>query len=319
LKYFYKRISFFIRLIITFGIIFALFKFIPYKKIVEVYKESHKLYLFFSFFIFFCCHLIAVGRWKFLLSSLGIKASLREVFYSSSGGLFFNLFFPSFIAGDVFKGFSISYLHSDVKKVVSSILMGRFSGVITLASVALISFVLGRDVLIEEQVVIPLFILCAIAVFSSLVIFNKSFFSRLIRIFKESSLLRKKLGAFHDQLYFFKNNPNIFVKSLFFSFPIWILTSISFFIASKAFNVQINIVYFLILVPIILAIASVPVAIAGIGTREASAVYFFSLIGIDKSIALSISLINLIFIIFMGIIGGIIYISVYHRWLQSRS
>lgn len=314
-----KKTFFFIRLIVAFGILFALFKFIPYEKIIEVYKDSHKVYLFFSFLIFFCCHLIAVGRWKFLLSALGAKASLREVFYSSFSGLFFNLFFPSFVAGDVFKGFSISYRQNDVKKVASSILMGRFSGVATLALVALLSFVLGRNILREKQIVIPLFILCAIAAFSSLLIFSKSFFLRLIRIFKESSLLKKKLSIFHDQLYFFKNNPNVFIKSLFFSFPIWILSSISFFIASKAFNVDVSIVYFFILVPIILAISIVPITIAGVGTREASAVYFFSLIGIDKSIALGISLLNLVFIIFMGIAGGILYVSVYHRLLQSRS
>ena len=68
-----------------------------------------------------------------------------------------------------------------------------------------------------------------------------------------------------------------------------------------------------------MAVASVPVTIAGAGTREASAVYLFSLVGIDKNIGLGISLLNLIFLIGAGILGGLIYVSIYYRWLQPNS
>lgn len=140
-----------------------------------------------------------------------------------------------------------------------------------------------------------------------------------MKVFKKDSLLKKKLVAFHDELYFFKENPKIFIKSLFFSFPIQFLTATGFFIISKAFGVKIGIIYFLTLVPIIMAITLIPITIAGVGTREASAVYFLSLIGVGKSIGLGISLVHLVFMIFTSVIGGIIYVSIYHRRLQSYS
>jgi len=313
-----KKTFFLFRLLVTLAILFALFKFIPYKEIVEVYRGSRKIYLLFGFLTLLCGLLIGMNRWRFLLSSLGIKVSLREASYAFFCGLFFNLFFPSFIAGDVFRGFSLSYRYGDLKKVASTILMDRFSGAVALILIALLSFTLAGDILREKWVVVSLIIMCVIMIFSFFVIFSKSFFLFLIRIFKKNSLLSNKLISFHDQLHFFKSNPKIFIKSLLFSFPIQVLTSLSFFVVSKAFNLEVGVVYFLVLVPIVMVIAFIPITIAGAGTREASAVYFFSLLGIDKSIGLGISLANLIFIVAVSILGGVFYVTAYHRWFQPR-
>ena len=87
---------------------------------------------------------------------------------------------------------------------------------------------------------------------------------------------------------------------------------------AKAFYVEANLIHFFILVPIIMVIALIPITIAGAGTRDASAVYFFSLIGIGKSIGLGVSLLNLLSMVIASIAGGILYITVYHRYFQSR-
>lgn len=308
----------FLRIFITIAIFFALFKFVPYSAIIEIYRDSHKIYLLIGFLVFIASHFIGVYRWRFLLSSLGLVVSFREAFYAFFCGLFFNLFFPSLIAGDVFRGFSISCRHGQTGKVASSVLMDRFSGAVAMALVALISLLIGINILGEGQIIAAVLMLCAIIGFIFLIIFNKAVFLFTIRVLRQTSRLRERLVKFHDQLYFFKSNPHIFIKSLIFSASIQILSPIAFFIISKAFMVEVNIVYFLILVPIIAAISLIPVTIAGAGTREASAVYFFSLIGVQKGIGLGMSLVNLIFLIFSGIIGGIIYVAVYHRWLQPR-
>ena len=312
-----EKIFFFFRIFVTAAILLALFKFIPYKKLIDVYRDSEKVYLFLGIAVFFLCQIIAIFRWRFLLSSLGIHISYKEALCSSLCGLFLNLFFPSSVAGDVFRSFSISCRHGNAGKIASSVLMDRFSGGIALTLISLLAFIAGRNMILGEGIAAALFALCVIAGFTALVIFSKSFFLFLVKVFKRKSL-KEKLVSFHDKLYFFKNNPGIFIKSLFFSFFIQVLTVLGFFIISRAFDVKISLVYFLIVVPIVTAIALIPITIAGAGTREASLVYFLSLVGVEKSVSLGISLVNLIFMVFIGIIGGIFYVSVYHRWLQSH-
>jgi uncharacterized protein (TIRG00374 family) len=254
-----------------------------------------------------------------LLFSLGIKASKRDVFYSSFSGLFFNIIFPSFIAGDIFRGFSISNRHGEAKKVASSVLMDRFSGFFGLMLVALISFFYGRNLFPQKSILYPLLILSALISFMFFLIFSKTFFSFFVSIFKKNSSFRNKIVSFHDQVYFFRKNPKVFVKSLLFSIPIQILNVISFFVASKAFNLHVGIIYFLILIPVITTIALIPITIGGLGLREGSVVVFFSLIGVDSNKAAALSFLNFIFSAVISLAGGILYVTLYRRRFQSRA
>lgn len=298
--------------------LFVLFKLVPYHQLIETYKHSKKIYILFGFIIFFITFIISIIRWKFLLSSLGIKATLRDAFYSSFSGLFFNLIFPSFVAGDIFRGFTISNRHGEANKVASSVLMDRFSGSVALALVAFFSFIAGRRLLTQKEVLYSLIMLCVLIGFISLLIFSRTFFSFFAKILKDGSSFKKKVFNFHDQLYFFRKNPGVFFKSMLFSLPIQILSPFSFFVISKAFGLHIGFIYFMILVPLVMMIALIPITIAGAGLREGAVVYFFSLIGVAKSVSLGISLLNLAFTVFIGLLGGIFYVTVYHRWFQSR-
>ncbi len=311
-----SKLLLFFRIVLTLAIFFAIFKYVPYNKLIEVYQDSNKLYLALGIFIFFLSQVLGIFRWRYLLWALGVDISIKEAFLSYYSGLFFNLFFPSIVAGDVFRGVSISYRHGQSTKAASSVLMDRFSGLTAITLIAAVSFIFSPQELKTKEVGVSLTILVFIALFAFLVIFSRRFFLLTIKVFKEGNILKNKIISFHDKLYFFKQNPKLFIKSLFFSFPIQILIPLGFYAASFAFGVELGVLNFLILVPIVVAISVIPITIAGAGTREASAVFFFALIGIDKSIGLGVSLLNLIFLVVTGILGGIIYVSLYHRWLQ---
>ncbi|UCC95738.1 MAG: flippase-like domain-containing protein [Candidatus Omnitrophota bacterium] len=314
-----RKVFFIFRILVSFALLFALFKFVPYRQLKEIYRDSHKIYILLGFVIFFFLHIIGVGRWRCILLSLGIKVRWREALYAFFSGLFFNLFFLSFVAGDTFRGFGLSHRYGNLKGIASSVLMDRLSGAVALNCVALISFLIGRHLLPQREVLFALILLSLIIGGAALIIFSKTFFSCMLVIFKKESFFKKQLMTFHDQLYFFRQHPKAFMRTLAYSFPIQLLTPLSFFVVSKAFGLQLPILYFFIVVPIVCAIALIPITIAGAGTREAATVYFFSLVGVAKSIGLGISLLNLVFIIILGILGGVLYVSVYHRWLQPHS
>lgn len=319
-----QRITLILRLLVSITLIIAIFKFIPYQQLIKLYNSANKLYIFLAFAIFFFDLVLGAERWKFLLLSLGIKISSREVFYASFSALFFNLFFPSFVAGDVFRGISVSLRYGSKAKIASSVLMDRFSGVVGLSIVAFFSFItggflVGKNLIRNQVIVLSIFVLFLAIILVVLLIVYKPIFSSVTLLFKNRPNLREKIVTFHDELAFFVKNPKVFAKSLLFSIPIQIINCLSFFAVAKAFGSTVEVIYFLIIVPIICAIATIPISIAGIGTREFSSMYFFSLIGMQRSIALSISLLNLAFIALTGILGGLFYVSLYHRWLQSSA
>ncbi|MBU1121541.1 MAG: lysylphosphatidylglycerol synthase transmembrane domain-containing protein [Candidatus Omnitrophota bacterium] len=314
-----KKFSSIFRIFISIAILFFLIKLITDKSIIEIYSNAKKIYIFWGFCILSLTFIFLLIRWRFLLSSLGIKLPFKEVFLAFFSGLFFNLFCPSVIAGDIFRGFSISRRHGHPHKVASSILMDRFCGAFALIIIACFSFGIGRHLLPQGQVLFSILFLSFILGAASLIIFSKRFFLLLMKVFKQKNKLRRKLIDFHDQLYFFRKDPKVFLKALAISLPMQMLLPFSFFVMSKAFSLDVSIIYFFVLVPIITVIAFIPITVMGIGVRESGAVYFFSLIGIEKSIGFGLSFLSSAFLILGSIIGGILYVSVYHRWLQSCS
>ncbi len=314
-----KKIFFFLRILITFAIFFILFRFIPYQKLIGLYSNSRKLYLVSSFFIFWLSLFLGIVRWKFLLSAVGVGVSFREALYSCFSGLFLNLFFPSFVAGDLFRGYGVSRRHSRPKKIASTVLMDRFSGGLALVLVALVSFLFLDSSAEKNQILLPLLILAITVFFLFFVIFSRSFFNFLLKILKKKPLIYDRLMAFHEYLYFFKKKPVVFSKALFLSLSIQALIPIGFFAASLAFGVTLGPVIFLVVTPIVTAAAFIPITVAGAGTREGLLVYFLSIYGIPESVGLGISLVNLFYLISASLLGGVFYVTVYHRWLQPGS
>lgn len=315
-----KKVVLILKIIISIGLLFVITRLVPYGKLVDIYANSKKIYIYLGFLAFFLCLILGGFRWWFLLLALNIKVSLKEAMLAFFSSYSFNLIFPSFVAGDIFRGFTVSSRYGELKKVASSVLMDRFSGSAGLALIVIFSLIIGKEYIFSHQEVLySLAVYCFITAIVSLYIFSKTIFMFSLRVLKKGSPLKEKMISFHDQLYFFRNNLGAFMLSLLFSISSQILTILSFFITSKAFALNVEFIYFLILVPIIAVAAIIPITIAGAGTRETAAIYFFSLAGIEKSIGLGISLLNLAFYIVVGVLGGLVYVSIYHRRLQPSS
>ncbi len=313
-----KKISIFLRIAVKGSLLFFLIKKVPYKDLFVVYKTAHKGLLLGGFLTFLLGYMLGVMRWKFFLRVLGLDISYPKLILSFVSSLSFNLFCPSIVAGDIFRTTSIGLAHSQLKKVASSVLIDRFSGSFALVTVATVSYIFGRHLVPAKSVALAIMILISVIGGSGLIIFNRRIFHFLIGFLKNGSRLKEKVIDFHDQLYFFRENPKIFLKSFIYSLPIQLVSPVGFFILARGFGLQgLNIVHFFILVPILMGIALIPITIGGFGLRENAAVSFFGLIGLTPQVSTNLSLINGAVVIFMGLCGGLIYVSVYHRCLQS--
>ncbi len=312
-----KKLFYFFRFAFGIGLILLLFKFIPYSQLIFLYRSAKKIYILYAFLFFFLGNLLAALRWRYLLFVLGIKVSLREAIYSSFSGYFFNIFFPSFVAGDLFRGISIFSRYGQRGKVISSVFIDRLSGIVGLSLLAFFFFLWASpDIPKGQRIFVPIFIINLGVGIIFLIIFSRRAFSFFLYLIGRFSVLREKLLALHEQLYIFSRQSKAFWVALIFSFFIQILIALSFFFSARAFGVDLNFIYFLIFVPLIMFVSLIPVTLIGMGTREAAAVYFFSLVGLEKGISLSLSLLHLAFSLVMVGLGGILYLAFYQKWLE---
>ncbi len=314
-----KRIHFILRLFVSFGILFVLFGIVPYDDIISQFEHIDLRLFLWGFLIFICLHLIGILRWKVCLSALGVYSKYKDLFLLFFSGLFFNVLFPSVVAQDVFRASILSFdKKEDAKKTIASVVIDRFSGLVSLCIVAVLALLAGITVINDTSIILAVSALAVIVAIISGVFFSRRIFNFFMFIFKHMPNIRDKLKKFHDNLYFFRQNPKAFLKVMFLAFIIQLGTPVSFYLLGLSFGIQIPAIIYFVLIPVIMTISLIPVTIAGLGTGQAAGVYFFSQVGVDEARAFGVSLLISFFYIILGVCGGILYVTFYNRRLQSH-
>ena len=98
------------------------------------------------------------------------------------------------------------------------------------------------------------------------------------------------------------------LKMLLLSVFFQLLGVVIIYIVGRALEIQLAFGYYCIYVPLITAIAVLPVSVLGIGIREGAFVFFFTQAGVPKAAALSLSLLLFSQSLLMAAMGGIWYL-----------
>ena len=311
-------LRFLLRFGVSVGLIYVLLRFIPYHKVLSLLHSIDVVGLSLAVVMSSGTYILAVMRWQGLLRAQElVNYSFGETLLALLCGLFFNLFFPSLIASDVFRSVALGHKEREYKKIVSTVIVDRFSGMVGMASMVVVCYLIGIFFFPVKSFVFPVSIVALMAGVGMTVLFNKRFFSFAVSRLRPHSRLKQKLTELHEHLAVFMRSPWIFLTALGYSLVIQSINAIVCFFLFRAVGADVSFIHVLVILPLALAIGTIPVTIAGIGTREAAMVWFFGQVGVGREYALAVSLLNLVFSVLVGVIGGLLYVAFYHRRLQS--
>lgn len=299
--------NFFLRVGLSAGLLFWLFKKIDFSETEEVFKAADVTYIIYAAIIFLGINAIMLVRWLILIRALKLKAKTFSVVRYFFIGLFGNLFLPSAVGGDIIKILGLCRDCVDQKpRVVASVLLDRLSGFCGIVTVATVSFFFGRDVL-GNSLIIPILIMAIVSSLFLLISFNKTAFRSFNHIFSFLPKFKKSMAALHEDIALLKDKKSIFFLCIGLSAFSQIVFAICYFLLAKSLHQDVELLYFVIFVPIICVATSLP-SIGGLGVREAGAAYLFGKVGMQSGVAVGISLINFIFMVIIGLVGGLIYV-----------
>jgi len=301
-------LSFIFRFGLSFLLLLYLFTKIDIDKTREVLKTADLLYVFFAFCVFVLIMGILLYRWLVFIRALDLTVHTITVVRYFFIGLFGNLFLPSAIGGDLIKILGLCSESTEKAKVVASVLLDRLSGFAAIALVAISAFVLGYGYINEKSLIIPIGCMAFVACIAILVLFNQSIYHFCCRIFNKLPKIKNGLMNMHDDIMLLHDKRMEGYKAIAVSCGSQLILAVSFYLVAKALHQNIDLIYFLIFIPLICVASSFP-SIGGLGVREAGAVYLFGKIGVDSGIAVSIALINFSFMVIVGLLGGLIYVS----------
>jgi len=196
----------------------------------------------------------------------------------------------------------------------ASVIVERFTGMLTLMVVAAIAVVLNLRLFNQEWLSIAL--LCGIVLMASLawLIFDKNSFHLFQKIFGSKIKIVNKIFAKIDKIrkpiFEFKNDKKAMIWAIINSLIFQLLAVINVWLSALAFGNELSFLSLLIAVPVILFIMNIPFSIGGIGLMEFAYVFTLPLFGASSSLALSTVLLIRAKSILDSIFGGILYLSI---------
>ncbi len=285
-----------------------LFKKIDIHHIVAALRQADLSVLGSAAAVFFIIHMIILIRWMIFMKALDLQLPLKEIISYFFIGLFFNLFLPSSTGGDLMKGIGLCQYTPAKAKVVASIVLDRLSGFAGIVLVALAAYLCGFQLIRDWPLLWAILFLGGVVLGILFVLLNEKVYSFGCRAFSRLPKVQQALMSLHYDLALLKNKRSAFYQGVAVSCLSQTLLALTFYLVARALHQNIAFVHFLIFVPIICVVASLP-SIGGLGVRDAGAVYLLGKVGVAAATAVSISLINFFFMVAMGLLGGLVCVT----------
>jgi len=314
-----KFSSFFIRFGLSFILLAYLFSKIDRQKTLEVIRSADAAFLFWAFMVFLVNNALLLLRWRIMMRGLKLKVPLLQAARSHLIGLFGNLFLPSSIGGDILKALTLCKQSQQRTKVVASILLDRLNGFSGIVTVALVSFAAGYRMIGDPGLILPVVILGGVSALGAFVLFNRRAYETVCGIVNAFPKFKAKLIMMHDDVVLLKRNPQYGFMAFAAALGTQLLFICAFYLIARALGQDVALGYFFVFVPLICVASFIP-SIGGLGVREAGAVFLFSRIGVASEAAVSMSLMTFLFMLIIGLTGGLVYVAtLYSRRVQCPS
>ncbi|WP_108246586.1 lysylphosphatidylglycerol synthase transmembrane domain-containing protein [Muricauda brasiliensis] len=256
-----KKLITALKIIISAVLIYFIFTKIELKDVLQTLKKSDPLYLFLALLFFVLSKVLSAFRTNLYFHQVGAKVSQLSNLKLYLLGMFYNLFLPGGIGGDAYKGFVIQKeFQPGTKKVISSLLLDRLSGMLLLFVYA-----------------------CALALFS-----ENEFFQTFYWLLIAAIPLSISVFWFANKT-FFTTTLTVFWKSLGLSALVQLAQLICVLFILQSLSVNLNSIEYLFVFLVSSIVSVIPLTIGGIGSREVTFLYGAKWLGLDESTSIGIS------------------------------
>ncbi|HCC84940.1 MAG TPA: hypothetical protein DEP87_04645 [Candidatus Pacebacteria bacterium] len=245
---------------------------------------------------------LAGWRWATILVPRSLKVSDHWLFFKATMlGLFYNLFLPSNMGGDVMKWTVLDELKLSKKLVILTMIIDRVIGIFGLVTLGFGSLVVGH---LTQLVTVPILMwqimsVAFIGVIGFLILISTDWRWRQIPVLNRFNWIATA------EAYLEKHRVK-FWQAFGLAIMVQLVGVIIIYALGQAVGFKLNFWQFLVIEPILGTIVSLPLNFAGFGATEVGFVYFFGLFGEPSTTVLALTSLMGVMRIVMGGIGWLI-------------
>ncbi len=288
----------FLRILIGFLILFALFYKVGFTNLYNTLISINPIYLFLLFLMTIIIMIVETITYKVLTAAVDKKIPFWRLF---------KYYITSWSIGLISPGklgeFSLVYFLKkediDLGKGTAMYVLDKSITIFLLILVSVYGFFIFLTKVQALQLIIALLILIFLVIFFLISSPGRKIIVRyILRKYAEN------FSGFSRTLsFYFKEQKRIILLNIFLTLIKSILQAIAVFFVFLAFGVKVPILPIYIISAIITIVSLIPITVSGLGTREASATFLYSLIGVKASIVISVYIIIIFVHYFLGLLN----------------
>lgn len=282
-----KKIALFlIKLSITLGSIAYVASQVDFSKLSALLASADLLWLAGAFLLFNASKILSSIRLSLYYAAVNVSLNQWEHLRLYYIGMFYNLFLPGGISGDGYKIYLLNRaFHSGFKPLTAATLLDRLSGLAALLFLGGGLFLFSSFAPLHP-LLSPLSIAGMIAVLPLLYLLNRAVFPAFLSLFGETTL---------------------------YAFGVQLLQLLSALCIVYAIGMEVHTIDTLTLFLISSVVAVLPLSIGGVGLRELTFLYGFTLIGGDTAGAVAFSAIFFLITALSSAVGGFLKAPFSHK------
>ena len=280
-----------VRLGVTVFAFWWIFRSIDLGSVREISRSASPFWLLAAAILFFISQTVCITRWKILVPP---HRSLTWLFLANSYFVanFFNLFLPTTVGGDVVRGYDLIKVTGDWKGSLASILADRLIGFLGFLAFALGAWAAFPPVREDPLVRAAFAGFCALVAVTFAVLGSRRVLQGMLTPFGKIGLgqLQSHAAQFQQALKSYLGRPRKLAAAFAASFLAQVAAILMYAALCRALHLPVPLAYLVLVIPIIITIAQIPISLNGLGIREGATVLFLGRIGVtaEQSVLLSL-------------------------------
>jgi glycosyltransferase 2 family protein len=296
------------KLLVSAALLGYFFTRIHIERFVDTFASADFSYIALTLVVYLLSQFVSAVRWMVLIRPLGFKTTFKVLVQYYLIGMFFNLFAPSTVGGDISRVYYLSRVDESHPQPVASSTMNAAVSVFIDRAVGMIVLVwLGAvGLFFFPQYIVPPLVRSLTYALALGFIIGGLLLPAVRRVLPQDG--HPMVVKLRVALRSYRAHGGAIPKAILLSFAVHLIQAWIHLILGRAINIEIPFSYCIILYPLVGTFSALPVSLNGLGLREGGYLFLLTLIGISSEKAIAFGLLVFLTVAADSLIGGFMFL-----------
>ena len=297
------------KVLVSVGLLVFFFTRIHIERFFHTFASADFSYIALALVVYFLSQFLSTLRWEVLARPLGFKKPFMVFLNFYLIGMFFNLFAPGTVGGDISR---IYYLGRDEEggrekdwggitlNATVSVFVDRVIGMMVLVWLGALGLILFPQYAVPSAVRLLTFALALGFIVGGLLI---PVLRRILPAVGYSTVVKLRVA-----LRSYRARWQAIPQAIALSFVIHLIQAWIHLLIGRAIHIEIPFSYCIILYPLVGTFAAIPITLNGLGLREGGYLFLLAVIGINSEKAIAFGVLLFLAIAADSLVGGVVFL-----------